>query len=89
MNLLRLLALGLLGYGAWRVLRGQASKKQPVVTTDNNATPQDALVEDPICHVLIPKHQAVRLRQDGKTYYFCSERCCDQFAGTSKQQGEV
>jgi YHS domain-containing protein len=25
----------------------------------------------------------VRLRKDGVTYYFCSERCCDQFTGES------
>jgi YHS domain-containing protein len=31
----------------------------------------------------VPKRQAVRLRKDGVTYYFCSEKCCDQFTGDS------
>lgn len=44
---------------------------------------KDVLVEDPVCHTLIPKGQAIRLRQKGKTYYFCSEECCDTFTRES------
>lgn len=93
MTPLRLFILALLFYAGWRLLRkhfGRSKVKTTVDeerTADREANPQDILVEDPVCHVLVPKHQAVRLRKDGVTYYFCSEQCCDQFAG-KPEQGE-
>jgi len=87
---LQLLILALLLYVGWHVLRGHLLKKKRTKTApESDSTPQDVLVEDPVCHVLIPKHQALRLRQGEKTYYFCSEQCCDQFAGKPEQQGEA
>lgn len=65
----------------------EAASQEP----SHDADPQDVLVEDPVCHVLLPKHQALRLRRDGVTYYFCSEHCCDQFVEQTekeKNQGE-
>ena len=86
----RLFLLALLLYIAWRLLRSlirdkimQAAKSQIRKKSEQaeKTTVQDILVEDPVCRTLIPKHQAVRLRQDGKTYYFCSDSCCDQVTG--------
>ncbi|CAK8723446.1 YHS domain-containing protein [Candidatus Electrothrix laxa] len=86
----RLLLLALLFYIAWRLLRSlirdtiaQKAKDQLRKESEqaDKTTVQDILVEDPVCRTLIPKHQAVRLRQNGKTYYFCSDSCCDQFTG--------
>ncbi len=88
MTPIRLLIFALLGYGAWRLLRGGFGKRRPLNSTgqpDAGLEAQDVLVEDPVCHVLLPKHQALRLRKDGVTYYFCSEQCCDQFAATAKK----
>ena len=87
----RLLILGILLYIAWRLLRNligekiatEAKKQQKTKVAGSGV--QDVLVEDPVCHTLIPKHQAIRLRQDGTTYYFCSDKCCDTFTGN---QGE-
>lgn len=82
MTPLRLLILALLFYVGWRLLRGSFRKKPADAgTKDNDSGLQDVLVEDPVCHVLIPKNQALRLRRDGVTHYFCSEHCCDQFTG--------
>ena len=87
MTPLRLLILGVLFYLAWRLLRAGVSRKKTDVAVDTGAKdevrPEDVLVEDPVCHVLVPKRQAVRLRREGVTYYFCSEKCCDQFTGES------
>ena len=58
----------------WSTAKQQAKKAE-------DATVQDVLVEDPVCHTLIPKHQAIRLRQNGQTHYFCSDACCDKFTG--------
>ena len=83
----RLLILAVLLYIAWRLIRNlirekietEAEKRQQ--QKSEGAPVEDVLVEDPVCHTLIPKHQAIRLRQDGKTYYFCSDKCCDTFTG--------
>ena len=80
----RLIILAILLYIAWRLVRSLIREK---ITNelrnrqDEETTVQDVLKEDPICHILIPQHEAVRLRQDGKTYYFCSDACCDKFTG--------
>jgi YHS domain-containing protein len=83
----RLLILGILLYIAWRLIRTlirkkiatEAEKQHQRKTAGSKV--QDVLVEDPVCHTLVPKHQAIRLRQDGTTYYFCSDKCCDTFTG--------
>ncbi|MCI5167156.1 MAG: YHS domain-containing protein [Candidatus Electrothrix sp. GM3_4] len=86
----RLLLLALLFYIAWRLLlslirdkitQEAKSRLRKESEQAEKTTVQDTLVEDPVCRTLIPKHQAIRLRQDGKTYYFCSDSCCDQFTG--------
>ena len=88
----RLLILALLGYAAWSLLRSLIQEKirdelrqQEQDSRKEESRVKDVLEEDPVCHTLIPRHQAVRLRQDGKTYYFCSESCCDIF--TNRQEG--
>lgn len=88
MTPLRLLILALLFYVGWRLLkRSFAQKSVDANREDRDPGLQDVLVEDPVCHVLVPKHQALRVRRDGITYYFCSEQCCDQFTG-KPEQGE-
>lgn len=87
MSPLRLLVLGVLFYLAWRLIRAGSPRKKADAAAESEGDapvrPEDVLVEDPVCHVLVPKRQAVRLRKDGVTYYFCSEKCCDQFTGNS------
>ncbi|WPD23441.1 MAG: YHS domain-containing protein [Candidatus Electrothrix aestuarii] len=86
----RLLLLAFLLWIAWRLVRNLIRDKitkeaknqlRKEAEQADETTVQDILVEDPVCHTLIPQHQAIRLRQDGKTYYFCSDSCCDQFTG--------
>lgn len=92
MNIVRLVVLGILFYIAWRLLRGmfvsitgstQARRKKRAET---DTKVQDVLMEDPVCHRLIPKNQAIRCRMDGKTYYFCSDTCCDKFSETQRKE---
>ncbi|MGR0481914.1 MAG: YHS domain-containing protein [Candidatus Electronema sp. V4] len=94
MNPLRLLLLAALAYVVWRLLRRQlrdriqAELLQQQKEQEKDEATEDMLVEDPACGILIPKQQAVRLRQDGRTYYFCSESCCDAFTSGTKGQDE-
>ncbi len=84
----RLLILAVLFYIGYRLLRSvlleQFKKKSSQVKKDSQV--QDVLVEDPVCHTLIPKKQAIRLRKEGHTYYFCSEKCCDLFTENSEEK---
>ncbi|MCL7486950.1 MAG: YHS domain-containing protein [Desulfobulbaceae bacterium] len=88
MFVIRLVALAVLFYVGWRLIRGimGGSGKQTEVKgkTAEDSPVQDVLVEDPVCHTLVPKHQAIRLRRDGKTYYFCSDECCDKFSESAR-----
>lgn len=85
MFVIRLVVLAVLAYIAWVLVRGITGKvrtnKQAAANkkADGDSPAQDVLVEDPVCHTLVPKHQAIRLRRDGETYYFCSDECCDKF----------
>ncbi len=95
MNPLRLFLLAALVYILWRLLRRQLRDKiqsellrQQQDEQNKQEAAADILVEDPVCGVLIPKQEAVRLRQDVRTYYFCSESCCDAFTGGTKGQDE-
>lgn len=91
----RLLLLAALAYVVWRLIRRQLRDRiqaellrQQRNEQEQQEAAEDVLVEDPVCGILIPKQEAVRLRQDGRTYYFCSESCCDAFTGGTKGQGE-
>lgn len=95
MMVIRLVVLAVLGIIAWLLLRSLVGRnmtdgrKRTVPRSgkeQQDPKVQDVLVEDPVCHTLVPKNQAIRLRKDGTTYYFCSDTCCDKFAG--KARGE-
>lgn len=95
MSPLRLLIIAALLYFGYRLLISDWKKKKDKNTeshdsanTQKNWQVEDVLVEDPICHSLVPKQQAIRLKQKGKKgyYYFCSEKCCNQFVSETGEQ---
>jgi YHS domain-containing protein len=83
----RLVVIGVLLYILYRLLVGprkeKVSGKKSGPASAGGAV-QDVLVEDPVCHTFIHKGQAVELHHDKKMYYFCSEKCCENFL---KQKG--
>ncbi len=81
MSPVRLVILAILFYIAWRLVRGLAKGSPPSGRTgrQGDSRVQDVLVEDPVCHTLVPQHQALQLRRGGTTYYFCSEACRRRF----------
>ena len=87
MTPLRLVIIGVLLYILYRLLVGPRKKRGVINNNDSasvKSTVQDVLVEDPVCHTLIPKGQSVHLHHDKKLYYFCSNKCCETFL---KQKG--
>lgn len=82
MTPLRLVIIAVLLYILYRLLigprkKGVHGKKKGQPATGGAV--QDVLVEDPVCHTYIPKGQAVQLHHDKKMYYFCSNKCCEEF----------
>jgi YHS domain-containing protein len=41
---------------------------------------EETMAVDPVCGMEVAKDKAVTYEYEGKTYYFCSETCRDQFA---------
>ncbi len=39
----------------------------------------DVLIEDPVCHKLVPQQQAHSVELGGETHHFCSKECADVF----------
>lgn len=79
--LVRLVLLVVLFFVVYRLLAVFGKKKSEPKQPDSIASEpvMDVLVEDPVCHTLIPKGQAIRLRHENQLYYFCSETCCSRF----------
>ena len=85
MGPLRILILvGLLYIGYRLIMRsinkGSGTKdeqKRPPAGEPERIT--DVLVEDPVCHKLVPKQQAIQLEVKGETHYFCSRECSEHF----------
>ncbi len=83
MSPLRLVIIAILFYIAYRLLFGKKKNKKQATwkkgQKQEDLQVSDVLVEDPVCHSLVPKQQAINLQHHGTTFYFCSEECCKQF----------
>ena len=87
MTPVRLLIIVFLLYILYKLLTGSDKRRDRVRKKSSSAgegAVQDVLVEDPVCHTYIPRQQAVRLHHDKQMYYFCSNKCCEEFL---KQKG--
>ena len=81
---LRIVIIAILFYIGYRLIVGGKGKKSPEPQPEKDGSSKempinDVLVEDPVCHKLIPKQQAVTHRHGDQTIYFCSEKCCTKF----------
>ena len=92
MSPIKLVIIAGLLYLGYRLLISDWRKKKKKKEFSEEESPldnqvEDVLVEDPVCHTLVPKQQAIRLKKDGAEgyHYFCSEACCKQF---TSQTGE-
>lgn len=81
MHPLKLVVLAILFYIGYRLLLRIIRNKSATKQSEEKPSPQvsDLLVEDPVCHTLVPQGQAIRLQHENQIYYFCSEACCSRF----------
>ena len=77
-RMLRLLIMAGVGYLLYRQL---FAKSKGVRQADSTRGQQadDVLVEDPCCHIYIPRQGAESCTIAGTTHYFCSPECRKQF----------
>lgn len=78
MIILRILAALVIFYLLYRIARWlflpPSKPAEPIPSGQRPAITED-LVEDPCCHAYLPVSQAYQASIDGKTQYFCSEKC--------------
>lgn len=77
----RFLLFILLIYIVYRLLK----KKEPRRRSQDNFSPKE-LVKDPHCQTYFPRENALTLKQDGETLYFCSEECLKTFKSGKKEK---
>ena len=89
MSPLRIVIIAVLLYIGYRLIFGGKksgnSQNNSQADSQKDLPVEDVLMEDPVCHSLVPKQQAIHLQHRGSTVYFCSEECCNTFIA---QQGE-
>ncbi len=94
MSPLKLVVIAILLYLGYRLLISDWKKKRGSDSQSSRESEpesdqvEDVLVEDPVCHKLVPKQQAIRLKQKGKEdfHYFCSEECCNRFISQTGEE---
>ena len=65
---------------AWNAIKGPSRANLPARGED--------LVEDPLCHTYVPMSHASRTVIDGKTVYFCSQKCLETYKKDGKPQDQ-
>jgi YHS domain-containing protein len=81
-NVIRLMVLFGVIYFLYRLFKAFFLTSEPKVenTLDREKIGKgEDLIEDPYCRRYLPMSQAFMTSIDGKTVYFCSRGCCEQY----------
>ena len=90
--LIRVVLVALALYVLWRacgrLLRslGMVSQQSARPDSAGQLHPVDELVQDPVCKVYVPRHEAIVLKGQGESIYFCSDKCRDHYVQQGGQQ---
>jgi YHS domain-containing protein len=52
-------------------------------TQDSKKKGLEAMTKDPVCGMTVDETTAVHAERDGKTFYFCSDRCLKTFSSAA------
>lgn len=85
MGPLRILILAVLFYLGYRLIKSNFSKSDEDKKSEDEEVRHggaitDVLIEDPVCHKLVPKQQAYAMEAEDGLHHFCSKECADKFA---------
>ena len=64
------------------LLEPTSDKPMPIENSPEVVSQQIIVTLDPICGMSVDEKSALRVERDGKTYYFCSNRCLQTFLDT-------
>ena len=81
--MIRLLILALLGflvYTLYSMITRSLTGGSGSIPREKSRQGED-MVRDPQCGTYVPRGDALEKTVNGKTYYFCSARCRDEFTG--------
>lgn len=82
------LLIAYLAYKAVRLIFAPLPGRKEVKRGRSPELVSDEMVQDPVCGVYIPKKEAKKLRADGRTYYFCSEDCVEEFKQKRRRESD-
>jgi len=87
-GLFRLIFYILVFYIIYQVIRFfQALKRiQSRPKKTNPSLSSQIMVKDEICQTYLPQDEALSLTYQGKTHYFCSEKCRQRFLTEAKKE---
>ncbi len=74
-----LILLSLIVYMIKKLFRQPPSEKK----TTSKEEADENMVKDPVCNIYIPESAAVKKVIGGKTFYFCSNKCAEEFINLS------
>jgi len=81
--MIRLLILGLLGFGLYRALKSLLVDSRHEAAqargSDKQGQMDDVLIQDPVCKTYFSRRAGVHLHSRGQDLYFCSETCRDRY----------
>ncbi|RLB06121.1 MAG: hypothetical protein DRG50_06040 [Deltaproteobacteria bacterium] len=79
MRYLILFALLYLLYYLFKKSFFPSGRRERVLKRYQGGSADKELVQDPQCHTYIPKEGALRAQINGEVYYFCSQKCLEEF----------
>jgi uncharacterized protein len=77
-GLLVLAALAVLILTVWPLVRSALARMSSPRAVEGLG-PHDELVKDPVCQTYVVRSRAIRNEASGRSVYFCSTRCAEQF----------
>lgn len=87
MHPLKIVILLVLFYLLYRLYMSGRKKRlaQQEQEKQGRSAIDDVLVQDPVCGAYVPRSQALQQRRDGREFFFCSEKCRQEFAERDQQ----
>ena len=87
---MRFIIIILVTYLAYKFLKGlfitTGSQPRSVPRQQGQKGSGEDLVEDPCCHTYVPLSNSLKAALHGKTVYFCSRKCLDEFTAIQKDK---